>query len=316
MCIERLFDRYVNFYTDFAFKKLFGTEINSDLLISFLNAILQGKETIKSVTYLNAEHPGTQEYDRRAVFDVYCKNDKGEMFIVEMQKGEQQFFKDRSIYYSSFAIREQAPKGVWNYELKGVYTIGILNFCFSDEKDNNDYYHEIKLLDTKTKNLFYDKLTFIYLEMPKFTKTENELVTLFDKWMYAIRHLGTLMERPKALQEKVFARLFEVAEIAKFNPKERFEYEDSLKAYRDWFSVMETAEIRGMQKGLQKGLEEGLQKGMEEGMHKGMEEGILKGKKESLSNTIKHMQSKGLSLENIAELIGEDINDIKEFFEQ
>ncbi len=316
MCIERLFDRYVNFYTDFAFKKLFGTEINSDLLISFLNALLQGKETIKSVTYLNAEHLGTQEYDRRAVFDVYCKNDKGEMFIVEMQKGEQQFFKDRSIYYSSFAIREQAPKGVWNYELKGVYTIGILNFCFSDEKDNNDYYHEIKLLDTKTKNLFYDKLTFIYLEMPKFTKTENELVTLFDKWMYAIRHLGTLMERPKALQEKVFARLFEVAEIAKFNPKERFEYEDSLKAYRDWFSVMETAEIRGMQKGLQKGLEEGLQKGMEEGMHKGMEEGILKGKKESLSNTIKHMQSKGLSLENIAELIGEDINDIKEFFEQ
>ncbi|MDY3069530.1 MAG: Rpn family recombination-promoting nuclease/putative transposase [Parabacteroides sp.] len=302
MCMERLFDRYVNFYTDFAFKKLFGTEINSDLLISFLNALLQGKETIKEVTYLNAEHLGTQEYDRRAVFDVYCKNDKGEMFIVEMQKGEQQFFKDRSIYYSSFAIREQAPKGVWNYELKGVYTIGILNFCFSEEKDNNDYYHEIKLLDTKTKKLFYDKLTFIYLEMPKFTKTENELVTLFDKWMYAIRHLGTLMERPKALQEKVFTRLFEVAEIAKFNPKERFEYEDSLKAYRDWFSVMETAEIRGMQKGIQKGLQ------------KGMEEGLQKGKKESLSNTVKHMKSKGLSLENIAELIGEDINDIKEFF--
>lgn len=300
--MERLFDRYVNFYTDFAFKKLFGTEINSDLLISFLNALLQGKETIKEVTYLNAEHLGTQEYDRRAVFDVYCKNDKGEMFIVEMQKGEQQFFKDRSIYYSSFAIREQAPKGVWNYELKGVYTIGILNFCFSEEKDNNDYYHEIKLLDTKTKKLFYDKLTFIYLEMPKFTKTENELVTLFDKWMYAIRHLGTLMERPKALQEKVFTRLFEVAEIAKFNPKERFEYEDSLKAYRDWFSVMETAEIRGMQKGIQKGLQ------------KGMEEGLQKGKKESLSNTVKHMKSKGLSLENIAELIGEDINDIKEFF--
>ena len=111
MCSEGIVERYVNFYTDFAFKKLFGTEINKELLISFLNALLHGREKIEDITYLNAEHLGTQEYDRRAVFDVYCKNEKGEHFIVEMQKGEQQFFKDRSIYYSTFAIREQAPRG-------------------------------------------------------------------------------------------------------------------------------------------------------------------------------------------------------------
>ena len=112
MCSEGIVERYVNFYTDFAFKKLFGTEINKELLISFLNALLHGREKIEDITYLNAEHLGTQEYDRRAVFDVYCKNEKGEHFIVEMQKGEQQFFKDRSIYYSTFAIREQAPRGI------------------------------------------------------------------------------------------------------------------------------------------------------------------------------------------------------------
>ena len=256
MCSEGIYERYVNFYTDFAFKKLFGTEVNKDLLISFLNALLQGREEISEITYLNTEHLGTQEYDRRAVFDVYCKNEKGEYFLVEMQKGEQQFFKDRSIYYSTFAIREQAPRGEWNYGLKGIYTIGILNFCF--ENTDPSYYHEVKLLDTKTKEVFYDKLTFIYLEMPKFTKTEAELETLFDKWLYVIRNLASLMERPRALQEKVFQHLFDAAEIAKFDKKERYEYEESLKAYRDLFSVIETAELRGEKRGEERGEKRGI----------------------------------------------------------
>ena len=264
MCSEGIYERYVNFYTDFAFKKLFGTEVNKDLLISFLNALLHGREEISEITYLNTEHLGTQEYDRRAVFDVYCKNEKGEYFLVEMQKGEQQFFKDRSIYYSTFAIREQAPRGEWNYGLKGIYTIGILNFCF--ENTDPSYYHEVKLLDTKTKEVFYDKLTFIYLEMPKFTKTEAELETLFDKWLYAIRNLASLMERPRTLQEKVFQHLFDAAEIAKFDKKERYEYEESLKAYRDLFSVIETAELRGEKRGEEKGRAEGLKEGLAQGL--------------------------------------------------
>ena len=264
MCSEGIYERYVNFYTDFAFKKLFGTEVNKDLLISFLNSLLHGREEISEITYLNTEHLGTQEYDRRAVFDVYCKNEKGEYFLVEMQKGEQQFFKDRSIYYSTFAIREQAPRGEWNYGLKGIYTIGILNFCF--ENTDSSYYHEVKLLDTKTKEVFYDKLTFIYLEMPKFTKTESELETLFDKWLYVIRNLASLMERPRALQEKVFQHLFEAAEIAKFNKQERYEYEESLKAFRDMFSVIETAELKGHAKGLEEGRAEGLREGLAQGL--------------------------------------------------
>ena len=263
MCSEGIYERYVNFYTDFAFKKLFGTEVNKDLLISFLNALLHGREEIREITYLNTEHLGTQEYDRRAVFDVYCKNEKGEYFLVEMQKGEQQFFKG-SIYYSTFAIREQAPRGEWNYGLKGIYTIGILNFCF--ENADPSYYHEVKLLDTKTKEVFYDKLTFIYLEMPKFTKAEAELETLFDKWLYVIRNLASLMERPRALQEKVFQHLFDAAEIAKFDKKERYEYEESLKAYRDLFSVIETAELRGEKRGEEKGRAEGLKEGLAQGL--------------------------------------------------
>lgn len=293
MGTEGIIDRYVNFYTDFAFKKLFGTEMNKDLLISFLNALLQGREVVLDVNYLNTEHLGTQEYDCRAVFDVYCKNDKGEVFLVEMQKGEQQFFKDRSIYYSTFAIREQAPRGEWNYELKGVYTIGILNFCFDKEREGN-YYHEVKLMDTATKEVFYDKLVFIYLEMPKFTKQENELESLFDKWLYVIRNLAALMERPRVLQEKVFAHLFEAAEIAKFSRVERYEYEESLKAYRDWFSVMATAELRGEERGKEKGLKEGLEKGRIE---------------ERLRNA-RGLKARGVDAEIIAQVTGLSVDDI------
>ena len=253
---EGIRDRYINPYTDFGFKKLFGTDMNKELLISFLNSIFFGEQTVKDVTYLNTEHLGAQELDRKAVFDVYCENEQGEKFLVEMQKGEQEFFKDRSIFYSTYPIREQALKGKWDYELKAVYTIGILNFTF-DKDDEQYFHHEVKLLDTRTKEVFFDKLTFIYLEMPKFNMMEHELVTMFDKWMFVLRNLSRLIERPTALQERVFDRLFRAAEIARFDKRELIEYEDSLKAYRDWYSVVSTAEKKGLQKGLQEGLQKG-----------------------------------------------------------
>ena len=170
-----------------------------------------------------------------------------------MQRGEQQFFKDRSLYYATFPIREQACRGNdWDYRLKAVYVIGILNFTMDDSSDSY-YRREVKLMDTRTKDVFFDKLTFVYLEMPKFNKTESELETMFDKWLFVLRNLSRLMERPVALQERVFTRLFEAAEIARFSRPDLVAYEDSLKAYRDWYSVMKTAEDKGHAKGLAEG---------------------------------------------------------------
>lgn len=251
-------ERYINPYTDFGFKKLFGTELNKDLLISFLNALLNGEQEITDLTYLNGEQLGDGYGDRRAVFDVYCQLADGKKFIVEMQKAEQAYFKDRSIYYSTFPIREQAPKGgTWDYRLEDVYTVGILNFTFpGDEYPADSFIHEIKLTDVEDKYVFYDKLTYIYLEMPKFNKAENELVTMFDKWMFALRNLSRLLERPKALQERIFARLFDQAEIARFTPQERREYEESIKDYWDYYSTMTTSYNKGIEKGIAEGKDE------------------------------------------------------------
>ena len=237
-------ERYINPYTDFGFKKLFGTEMNKDLLISFLNALFNNDEKeIEDVQYLNSEHLGDGYGDRRAVFDVYCKTKDGGRFIVEMQKAEQTYFKDRSLYYSTFAIREQAPKGKdWDYHLEDVYTVGVLNFKFpGDEYPADSYRHEIKLKDVEDNHVFYPKLTFVYLEMPKFNMAEDELVTMFDKWMFVLRNLSRLLNRPKALQDRIFDRLFEQAEIAKYSPAERREYEVSVKNYWDYNSTMKTA---------------------------------------------------------------------------
>ena len=248
--------RYVNPYTDFGFKLLFGTPVNKDLLIGFLNALFRGEQEVTDVTYLNAEQLGRAEWDRKAVFDVYCENVKGERFIVEMQKARQKYFKDRSVFYSTFPIREQAKVGDWDYELKSVYTVGILNFVFDEDKDDEEYYHhEVKLMDVGRKEVFYEKLTFIYLEMPKFRKREEELETLFDKWMFVLKNLATLLDRPAALQERVFKRLFETAEIARFSESEMRDYEESLKNLRDLGNVLNTAKEEGRKEGRKEGIE-------------------------------------------------------------
>lgn len=253
MCTLDLHERYVNFYTDFAFKKLFGTEVNKELLISFLNSLFDGQEVIKDLSYKNPEQLGNINIERKAVFDVYCENENGEKFIVEMQNARQDFFKDRSVFYSTFPIREYAEKGDWNFKLGRIYCVGILNFIFDDDKDSTDYRHTVKLTEIENGKVFYDKLAFVYLEMPKFLKKEDELTTLNDRWLYAMKHLPKLFERPKVLQEKVFERLFEQAEIAKFTPVERQSYEESLKNLRDWYSVMETAKNEGIAEGRAEG---------------------------------------------------------------
>ena len=273
MSLSESQSRYVNFYTDFAFKKLFGTEANKDLLLSFLNSRFEGQEVFHDIQYLNSEHLGQSSSDRRAVFYVYCENEKGEKILIEMQNGDQEYFKDRSLYYSSFPIREQAKKGKgWYYELKRVYTICFLNFTF-DKSD--EYSHEVKLVDLMTGEVFYDKLTYLYLEMPKYKKQLPQLNTLYEKWLYAIKHLGDLEERPAELKEAIFKRLFEQAEIAQYTPEERLDYEESLKNFRDWYSALKTAEKKGHAEGREEGLREGIIKTAQNMKKEGMSDSLI-----------------------------------------
>ena len=245
-------ERYISLLTDFGFKRIFGTDLNKDLLINFLNSLFNGEEVIKDVKYLNSENVGDVFTERKAIFDVYCENEQGEKFIVEMQNAYQTFFKDRSLFYSTFPIREQAPKGSdWNFCLKKVYVVALLNFKMSDEAfDASDTIHTIALMDTKTNKVFNAKLMFKYVEVGRFDKTDEELTSLSDKWMFVLKNLSRLNNRPSSLREKIFSRLFDAAAIARFTPIELREYEDSLKAYRDIKNSLDTAEAKGREEGI------------------------------------------------------------------
>lgn len=295
-------DRFINPYTDYGFKKLFGTEQNADLLTSFLNALIddgdQPCDPIVSVTYKNVEHIGEINTMRSSYFDVFCQTQSGADFIVEMQNGKQIYFKDRSLYYATIPIQEQGKKGKakaeaewalekrfaqkskngvketkpkkgWDYHLKDVYLVAILDFNFPDgEYADDEYYHKIKLMDVKDKHVFYDKLTLIYLEMPKIAvmesrlnATETRLDTMRDKWMYALYSLCYTDEQPEELQEEVFQKLFHEAEIARFNETQLLSYRESLRDLWDCYSTWECANQEGIEKGLAKGKEIGLAEG-------------------------------------------------------
>ena len=291
-------DRYISLLTDFGFKRIFGTALNKELLICFLNSLFDGKQVVKDVKYLNNEHLGDVYVARKAIFDVYCEGENGEKFIVEMQNAYQEFFKDRSLFYSTFPIREQAVKGSdWDFKLSHVYTVALLNFDMKEEAfDQESICHYVKLCDTTTHKVFYEKLDFIYVEIAKFEKSEEELVTLYDKWLYVLKNLSTLNNRPKALRDQVFDRLFEEAEIARFTPRELREYEDSRKAYRDLKNSLDTA--------LRQGRAEGHAKGLEEGLERGHAKGLAEGRAEEKMEMAKNLKSLGVDVKTIMQASG------------
>ena len=270
-------ERYISLLTDFGFKRIFGTAINKDLLICFLNSLFDGKQVVKDVSYLNPEHVGDVYTDRKAIFDVYCEGENGEKFIVEMQNAYQTYFKDRSLFYSTFPIREQA----------------LLNFDMNEEAfEKEKIRHSVQLCDTATHKVFYDKLEFIYVEIAKFNKSLEELETLYDKWLYALKNLYKLTQRPKELCDKVFDRLFEEAEIAKFTPQELREYEASKIAYRDIKNSVDTAKREGIAEGMEKGMEKKSHEIAKKMLTRGMDEATV-------------MEITGLSAELIQQLKAE-----------
>jgi predicted transposase/invertase (TIGR01784 family) len=240
--------KYINPFTDFGFKKIFGEEASKELLIDFLNALIPQANKIIDLKFKNTEHLGLREADRYAIFDIYCENESNEKFIVELQKAKQNYFRERTIYYSTFPIREQAEKGQWNYNLSAV------------EPEKSEVVHTIKLKNQHGKT-FYDKLTYIYVEMPNFNKLEENLSSRLDKWLFFIKNLEDFQSIPSIFSDEIFAKAFEKAELAKFGQEEMDKYEASLKAYRDLYSVIDSAFIEGKSEGLEEGRQAGLQEG-------------------------------------------------------
>ena len=282
-------EKYLNLLTDYAFKRIFGSESCKDLLIDFLNEVIEEHGQIINLKYLPTEQLGHRENERKAIFDIYCQTDCDKHFIVELQKVKQSYFKDRSIYYSTFPIQAQAQRGKWNFRLNPVYTVAILDFILFDEKDEEDhYFHSILLTDNRTNRVFYDNLVYKYIELPKFNRTLEQLNTNFERWIYLLKNIPTFENRPPELRGKVFDKLFKYAEIEQLSQNEMEEYKKSVLEYDDIQDAIEYAKGVAVESGRKEGLEEGMQKGIREG----------------LTAIAKKCLQKGMPLDEIADLTG------------
>lgn len=247
---------FINPFTDYGFKRLFGEEASKPFLIDFLNSILPKKHQIADLILKNSERMGFTDFDRKAIYDIYCESVAGEKFIVELQRAKQTFFKGRTLYYSTFPIIEQAQKGDWNYELKAVYCISILDFLFDEHKDDQEVIYNVQLKD-QNNQIFYEKFNLIYLQLPNFCKSEAELNTNLDRWLFFIKNLEDLQHIPAIFQNSLIEQAFDKAKIANFNPQEMSKYRDSLKIYWDNYNVVNTAKQEGIEQGIKQGIEQG-----------------------------------------------------------
>ena len=309
---------FINPFTDFGFKRIFGQEINKDLTIDFLNLLLDGERHITDLTINNPEMQPETEAERLVVFDLYCESDDGTQFIVEMQAARQNFFLDRSLYYQSRAIVAQGEKGKnWCYDLQPVYGIFFMDFTMSE---CSGFRTDVALMNMKTNKVFNPKLRQIYLEMPRFTKEAHECENDFERWLYLIKNMKMLKRMPFKAQRAVWDKLLEVADVASLNKDEKALYDRALKNYRDYHSIMETAQMdghkagwkegheaglkAGLKEGREEGHKEGREEGLEEGLKQGLQEGMIKGELKKQIEIAQKLKNMGLSISAIQESTG------------
>ena len=279
--------RYINPYTDFGFKKLFREEASKDLLIDFLNSILPQDRQIADIEFHGLEKQGAIKESRKAVFDVHCTaKGSGERFIVEMQKAEQHYFQDRALFYSTFAIQEQAVRGNWDFQLNAVYFVAILDFVYDKDEDRKKFFREVSLKDQDGEE-FYDKYYQYFFQMPLFNTPLLELKTQRDKWFYFLRNLESFTDIPAILQEPVFERAFAAAARCNLSIEESRQYEADLKVYRDNYAVMKTA----------------VDQGRAEGEAIGEARGRAEGKAER-DQIVRNMKQEGLDTDLIVRMTG------------
>jgi len=210
------------------------------LLIGFLNQLLPQYHQIQTLNFRNPENLADLSADRKAIFDIHCEALSGERFIVEMQKAKVKYFKDRSLFYATFPIREQAQQGECNFKLEAIYFVAILDFEYDEAEERHKFRRDV-VLKNQDVDVFFDKLHFKFLQMPLFNKQENELENHFDKWCYFLKNLTNFEHIPAILNEPIFKKAFNTAQLSNLNEQQRRTYEENLIQYWGINSALETA---------------------------------------------------------------------------
>lgn len=291
--------KFVDPKTDIAFKKIFGNEAHKSILIEFLNEMLELEYPIENVEILNSYQPPKFEGMKNTSLDVKAKDSSEREFIVEMQVAKEAWFSQRAIYYSSKAYSQQLSIGENYHKLKPVIFLGILNF---DAFNSPDYFSRHLIVDKKTHKHDLKDLEWNFVELKKFKKTEQELETVADKWIYFIQQAIQLDHIPENVDTNALRLAYEIAEQHQWTAEELAIYDAQEMEIHRQQNVLETAKMEALEYGLQKGIEQGLQKGIEQGLQKGIEQGLSQGVLQGKLEIAKKMLQQGLTVDIIANL--------------
>lgn len=281
--------KYIDPLTDFSFKKIFGSEPNKDLLIAFLNEVFQGRKHIVNLVYNKNEHAKDTKHTGGAIFDLTCTGDKGEKFLIEVQRSSQANLKQRMLYYASKLIADQAPRGKrkeWDYAITEVYVIVLVDGFAIPGTSECEYVHDICLCFRNTGKVLYEELGFFYIELVNFVKDEAALETDLDRWLYVLKNISKLNKIPLFLRKPVFQKLFEVAEYSNLTKEEQQMYDVELKRKWDNAAVLDYAKKEAMKQGREQGIQQGIQQGLQQGIQQGKEEGKEESRKEVVTNLL------------------------------
>lgn len=298
-------------FTDWGFKRIFGEK---DLLIDFLNSLLEGERVITDLHYMNNEREAEQMEQRKVIYDLYCETDTGEHIIVEMQNRWQKHFKDRALFYMAKSVVQQAEQGKkWDFKLTAVYGVYFVNFIF--DKDTTGYFcKDVSLTDKHTGKVFNDKFRQIFIELPRFMKAETDCDNLLDCWIFNLVNMNKLEQISFKDRKAIFERLERVASQANLTKEERARLDEEWKIYNDYFNTMDGAKELGFEEGHAKGcaigLAEGRAEGLAEGRAEGRAEGLAEGEAKGKLETARNMKSMGLSPEIIQQATGIPLEEI------
>lgn len=307
---------FVNLTYDSGFKIVFGTEGKSErLLMTLLNRVLGMK--IVSVKYLPTERLGFTEEESRSFFDVYCKDSSGRRFLIEMQMWSQHYFHKRAVYYSSLSVQDQArvekksqkERGrVWDYYFAPVYQVSFLNFpnmiVEPKEDGGNPYISHYVYRSKDTGRELGDDTNIIFIDLQKFRKDFDECEDMCEKWLYSIRNMHLLKERPAGVEGTELEELYDEAHYAAWSADKRSLYERYIMNKNDYENIL--------CEHYEDGFAAGRTEGRAEGRAEGREEGILSGVRSSRMEMARKLYSRGMSVTEISELTSLTEDEVRE----
>lgn len=289
--------RYADLLDDDAFKLVFGQESTKDVMIEFLNQVIPDRKIV-DVEFADKEiHPNLRD-KKTSIYDLFCKTDDGSRIIVELQKRKQDSYAERMLYYSMHQVLKQVEAGASSFDFCPIYVISIMDFTIDQNNGLSDVKTVYRLIEETHRNLLTDRLTYIFIELPKFVKTAEELDgNVLEGMYFCLKNMPLLQERPNALKHGVFDIIFEIGELLEMDEETRNKILENMTTERDLKNQLEYARKEGRAVGLAEGLAEGRAEGRAEGQ----------------SETIRKMIAGGIPLDAIANALGISVEECESY---